>query len=257
VDLLGRYYPESRFGGFSDVDGTVLFYFRARALIEASSVVLDVGCGRGVKGEDPIPARRDLQILTGACARVIGIDIDTDAQENPYVDEFRLIADGPGSWPVGASEIDVCIVDSVVEHIESPNQFFFECARVTKPGGYLCIRTANVLSYAGMISRLIRNRLHAGVLAKVQAGRKGVDVFPTVYRCNTIGRIRRLLDKHGFDHCVYGYEAEPAYLSFSRLLYRLGVLYQRLAPSGLRTAIFAFARRRLGEMASPTSEKSL
>ena len=41
---------------------------------------------------------------------------------------------------------------------------------------------------------------------------------------------------------VYGYDAEPSYLAFSRVAYFLGVLWQRLAPGFLRSAIFAFAR---------------
>lgn len=55
-------------------------------------------------------------------------------------------------------------------------------------------------------------------------------MFPTYYRCNSIHKMRRILDKHGFQHAVYGYEVEPAYLSFSKFAYRLGVWYQRLAP---------------------------
>jgi hypothetical protein len=49
--------------------------------------------------------------------------------------------------------------------------------------------------------------------------------------------------RHGFDHVVYGYEAEPSYLHFSRLAYVLGVLHQRFAPGFLKPAIFGFARR--------------
>jgi len=41
---------------------------------------------------------------------------------------------------------------------------------------------------------------------------------------------------------VYGYEAEPSYLNFSKLVYAFGVLHQRLAPGFIRPALFAFAR---------------
>jgi hypothetical protein len=50
-------------------------------------------------------------------------------------------------------------------------------------------------------------------------------------------------DQHGFDHCVYGYEAEPYHLGFSRLAYFCGVLHQRLAPGLCKTTLFAFARK--------------
>jgi hypothetical protein len=52
-----------------------------------------------------------------------------------------------------------------------------------------------------------------------------------------------MLERHGFDHCVYGYQSDPAHFGFSRILYALGVLHQRLAPAAIKPAIFAFAER--------------
>lgn len=86
-----RFYPEAKFGGFTDIDGTVAFYNRINALLEPSFVVLDVGCGRGAFNEDLVPLRRDLRILKGKVAKVIGIDVDRDAADNPSLDDFRLI----------------------------------------------------------------------------------------------------------------------------------------------------------------------
>ncbi|HEX9617275.1 MAG TPA: hypothetical protein VGA03_07640, partial [Anaerolineales bacterium] len=98
MNFKSLYYPESRFGGFSNVDGTVAFYNRVNALVQPSSVVVDVGCGRGAYVEDPVPYRLQLRILKGKCQKVIGIDVDPKGKENPYIDEFRLIE---GSrWPV-------------------------------------------------------------------------------------------------------------------------------------------------------------
>ena len=37
------YYPETSYGGFTGVDGTMAFYLRVNALIEPSSHVLDFG----------------------------------------------------------------------------------------------------------------------------------------------------------------------------------------------------------------------
>jgi hypothetical protein len=48
--------------------------------------------------------------------------------------------------------------------------------------------------------------------------------------------------QYGFDSVAYGYEAEPAYLSFSSLAYRAGVLHQKLAPGFLKPYIFAFGK---------------
>jgi len=51
-----------------------------------------------------------------------------------------------------------------------------------------------------------------------------------------------MMKKHGFEGVVYGYEAEPSYLSFSKSAYRLGVLHQRFAPRFLKPVIFAFGK---------------
>jgi len=74
----------------------------------------------------------------------------------------------------------------------------------------------------------------------VQDKRKIEDVFPTVYKCNTAGSIKKKMKFYGFDSVVYGHEAEPSYLSFSGMAYCFGVLYQRLAPNFLKGSIFAF-----------------
>lgn len=243
-ELLSAYYPESKYGGFTDIDGTILFYLRVNALINSSSVVLDVGCGRGAHAEDPIPIRRELRIFKGKCAETIGIDVDETVKDNPFLDEFRLMESS--RWPLEDESVDVCMCDNVLEHIEDPELFFSESKRVIKPGGYLCVRTPNALNYIAVFSKLIPNKYHASVISKVQDGRKEVDVFPTYYRCNTRRRIRHMLAKHGFDSCVYGYESEPSYLSLSRVSYFLGVMHQKLAPSLLRASIFAFGRKNKG-----------
>jgi SAM-dependent methyltransferase len=235
-----RFYPESRFGGFTDVDGTIAFYTRAQALVGPMSVVLDVGCGRGAYAEDPVGIRRELRIFKGKVGRVIGIDVDPEAAGNPFLDEFRPL--GNGEWPVPDSSIDVAVADCVLEHVADPPSFFENAHRVLSPGGVLCLRTTNAWSYVALAARLVPNRHHAQVTARVQEKRKAEDVFPTLYRCNSVPKLRRALERHGFEGVAYGYEAEPSYLEFSRFAYRIGVLHQRLAPKLLRPALLAFAR---------------
>jgi hypothetical protein len=50
MNIKEMFYPESRFGGFSDIDATITFYDRINSLIQKSDTVLDIGCGRGVWG---------------------------------------------------------------------------------------------------------------------------------------------------------------------------------------------------------------
>jgi SAM-dependent methyltransferase len=238
-----HFYPETRFGGFTNVDGTIVFYSRVNALIQPSSVIVDFGCGRGQYLEDQVTWRRNLRILKDKGERVIGLDIDPRAAGNPYVDEYRTIVDGQ-PWPIQDGSIDLVVCDSVVEHLAVPNEFFAEAHRVLIPQrGFLCIRTPNAWSYVGIAQRLIPNRYHANVLQRAQEFRKEEDVFPTFYRCNTIKALQKMLRAHSFDSLTYGYESEPSYLEFSRFFYWLGVIHQRLAPRSLSPVLHAFGRR--------------
>ncbi len=240
MDFLERYYPESRFGGFSDVDGTIAFHARVNALIEPHMVILEVGCGRGAPRLEKVKYRRDLRIYKGKVKTYIGIDVDEGARENPYLDEFRLITD---NWPVENESIDLCICESVLEHISDIDHFFSEFNRVLKKDGLLCMRTPNLLNYIHLIAYIIPSRFHADILKKAQSGRREEDVFPTYYKCNTIRKLRRTLETHGFKAVVYGYEAEPRYLQFSKFAYFLGVLHQRYAPRMFKSSIFVFSQK--------------
>ncbi|MDH3627222.1 MAG: class I SAM-dependent methyltransferase [Acidobacteriota bacterium] len=240
MDNKRRFYPEVRFGGFTDIDGTVAFYNRIHALLDPAMVVLDVGCGRGAFDEDDVPLRRDLRILKGKVSRVVGIDVDPDASDNPFLDDFRLIEGA--TWPVESDSIDLIVCDYVLEHIPDPGQLFGEVRRVLKDGGYLCIRTSNRWSYIAIAARLIPNRYHSKVTSTVQEDRKEEDVFPTVYRCNTRGKLRKLMTSVGFECVVYGYESEPSYLAFSTIAYFFGVIHQRLAPAFIRPSLVAFGK---------------
>jgi SAM-dependent methyltransferase len=238
-----RFHPESEFGGFTDLDGTLCFYLRVHELLPASGVAVDVGCGRGAQGDDRVRVRRELRTLRGKCRRVVGIDVDPDARNNQYVDEFRLIGDD-GRWPLEDASADLAVADWVIEHVNDPDAFMAEAARVLRPRGHLCIRTVNARGYVGLASRLVPSGRHHGVLSRVTPGREERDVFPTLYRCNTIQKLRKALDRAGFEAVVYGFEGDPTYLEFSSPSYALGLLYRRLAPSPLRFGLRAWGRRR-------------
>lgn len=234
-------FPEAKFGGFSYTDGTVAFYAHLAAMIRPDMTVADIGCGRGTQADDPVQFRRELRILRGKASKVVGLDVDPVAKENPFIDEFRMIEGD--RWEAADAEFDVCVADFVLEHIERPDAFFAELARVTKPGGVVALRTTNVRSYVGLASRLIPNRHHAKVATRVQERRKAEDVFPTYYRCNTPGKLRRALRKAGFEPAVRGYEAEPMYFAFSPFLYRMAALHTKLMPQAFHVGLFAYGRR--------------
>jgi SAM-dependent methyltransferase len=235
------FYPEVHFGGFTRFDGTIEFYTRVNALLHPDSVVLDFGCGRGQHSEDPVNARRQLQCLKGRVARVIGLDVDPVGQNNPTIDEFRLLIPGQ-PWPVEDRSVNLILGDCVIEHLPDPRVLFREAQRVLMPNGFLCMKTTNLLSYVGLAAKLVPNRWHAPVLSRVQTDRKPQDVFPTLYRCNTIHALRREMKAHNFRAAVYGHDAGPGYLAFSRIAYAAGAIHQRIAPPAIRPMILAFGQ---------------
>jgi ubiquinone/menaquinone biosynthesis C-methylase UbiE len=220
TDPLIAFYPESRFGEFSRFDGTIGFYARVNELANFDSVVLDIGCGRGVWLNDPVHIRRQLRDFKGRCARIIGADVDSSAAENPSLDEFRLLTGA--TWPFEDNSIDVCICDVTIEHVDNIDTFLREAARVVKPGGYMAIRTPNVFSYFGLASRLLPHRYHVRLAPRGSIAAEK-DVFSTFYRCNNKWKLSRALKKAGFDAYVYNYEQEPRYPSFWMPTYALGV----------------------------------
>jgi len=248
-------YPESRFGGFSERDGTIAFYNRVNALIRKDHHVLEIGCGRGGHQEDPVEYRRDLRVLSGKCALLTGIDVDEIAAGNPYLDRFLLMNEK--KWPLLDDSVDVAIADHVLEHVADPNYFFAECQRVMKKDGLLCIRTTNKRGYVATIARLIPRHWLSSVIHTAQPGRKHEDVFVAEYKANNKKKLKKLLNHYGFlEHCVYTHESEPAYFGFSNVIYRIVAQWHRIAPAWLRNSIFVFARK-VREHNDPISEKEL
>ncbi len=240
---IERVFPEARYGGFSRIDSTIAFYLRINALLKSTDVVIDVGCGRGSYKDDPVPLRRSLRILKGKVGKVIGLDPDPAAANNPFLDEFLLISHPRSKWPLSDECADMVVADWTLEHVESPDEFFSELARVLKPNGYFCARTTNVWGLAGMVARIIPERYHARILRRIQPERQELDIFPTHYKCNSVLSIRRRLNRYGLEGVVVGYPGFTGYLQFSCALLYLGHVLESMAPHYLRHVLMVFAQK--------------
>lgn len=192
--------------------------------------------------EDSCDYRRNLQTFKGKCAKVLGIDVDPAGATNPSLDEFRLIED-ERHWPVDDQSIELAVCDYVLEHVAHPDEFMAEARRVLKPGGVLCARTPNKSGYVAVVARLIPQRLHGRVLARLAPDRKAGDVFTAYYRCNSKAALTSALRRHGFDACVYRNEGEPSYLQFSRIAYQVGAVMHRWLPDYFKSNLLCFARK--------------
>lgn len=117
ISFLGRVYK--RF--FS----SPLLYFCARRF---GNRIVEIGSGTGSG------------ILGAFPKQVRGLEI------NPYAVEYCKAAGlnvnlikVDGAFPIADGEVDVCVLDNVLEHIEYPRRTLDECYRITKENGGLVI----------------------------------------------------------------------------------------------------------------------
>lgn len=242
MTLKERFSPESQFGGFSRNDAAIEFYSRIGALVEPDHEILDFGAGRGAQvAEDPHAFRRELKIFKGRCKHVEGCDVDGAVSENPYIDKAQLIApDEP--LPYADDRFDLIFSSWVFEHIDHPETMARELLRIVKPGGYICAMTPNRFGYIALAAQLIANKAHVKLLRKIQPERKEVDVFPTRYKLNSRGDLK----KHFGEGCLiysYGVSGDPAYTFNKPILYRVFMALHRLTPSSLQPILLIFIRK--------------
>lgn len=243
-NLLERFYPEIRAGGFTRVDGTIEFYNRVNALLRPEMTIVDFGAGRGAGHvDDEVEYRRRLRSLKGKCTRVIGIDLDATVMDNPGLDEANVVEPGQ-PLPLMDHSVDLIVSDHTFEHITNPGFVSSELDRILKPGGWLLARTPNRWGYAGIGANLVPNRRHALWLKRLQTGCNEKDVFPTIYRLNTRRALRRYFPAARFHHYTYGYTPEPAYFGNSRLLWGMSKFLFRLTPESMAPVWMVVLKKR-------------
>ncbi len=198
-------------------------------------VVLDAGCGSGRFEHD----------LKSRARTVIGIDLTPDIADNKWV-AHRLLG-SLYQLPLADESVSFVVCKYVLEHLQEPEAAFAEVARVLEPGGYFLIHTPNRFHYVPVIASLLPHSMHEKINAA--RGRAQSDTFPTVYRANSLRRIRRLARDAGLEVVeLRTLESKPNYLVFSRLAYLVGVAYERIVNrfnilSPLRVNIFGLLRK--------------
>jgi SAM-dependent methyltransferase len=242
--VLATAFPEVGAGGYTRMDGSVEFYSRVQALLRPDMRVLDYGAGRAHWFEDDVcQYRRSVRQIKGKVKELVACDVDPAVTSNRSADTVvEIAADQP--LPFADDSFDLIVADYVFEHIQDPQQVANELGRVLAPGGWICARTPNALGYVALCSRLINNRFHVKMLGLVQPHRKAMDVFPTVYRLNTLGAIRKYFPTARYDNYAYRYNAEPAYFFGSRVVFACLRLVHWLLPPQCASQLFVFLRRR-------------
>jgi SAM-dependent methyltransferase len=142
--------------------------------------VLHAGCGW-----DRLEVSRP---YSGIC-QVVGIDLDPRVA-SMFHSEFRL--GSLTALPFEASGFDLILCEYVVEHLDDPSSAFREMHRVLKPGGRILLLTPNLYSYKVLGAAITPHWFHLR-MGRIRYGRGHEDdMYPTRYRCNTLGDVKRL-----------------------------------------------------------------
>jgi len=159
-----------------------------------------------------------------------GVDPEQDVLENPFLDEAKIIDLSTNIIPYEDNTFDVVFSCNVMEHIQMPDVMFHEIMRVLKPGGVFVSKTTNKWHYATIIARGTPTWFHT--LYNRLRGRRTVDTFPTVYKCNSKAAIEKGAEHAGFRvKKIQLIEGRPEYLRIMPIMYFCGYLYERLVNS--------------------------
>ena len=102
--------------------------------------------------------------------------------------------------------------------------------------------------YGTLVARCVPNRFHARIV-RMAEGREEEDTFPTEYKTNTRGAVRRLSADAGLAVESFEYLSQyPNYLMFNGALFFIGMCFEKLiarfdALRGLRGWILVTLRK--------------
>jgi SAM-dependent methyltransferase len=194
-----------------------LYRHAIRQYLRSGQRLLDAGCGRYLKFS------RELSGI----AHVVGIDLDSVLETSNKANPFAVRGD-LGRLPFQSESFDMVITRHVVEHLEDPLQVFREFHRVLRPGGTLVVLTPNKYDYVSLFAAMTPHWVHAKLVSRIFRVPEH-DVFPTLYRANTLSRLPKSLGSAGLViREIRTLSHYPAYLMFSPVLFRVGMWYERL-----------------------------
>ncbi len=194
--------------------------------------VLDIGCGNGNFVIDELRDR---------FSDVIGVDMDTNAVTKNKTCNEVVLYDGH-ALPFPNNSFDVVLSLWVLEHIRDPKEFFAEVSRVLRPGGFFGFVTPNKRSALVGVRRL----LHSSISNKLVTwlyGREEEDIFPVLYRVNSLEDITRFAKKVNLTPSYLLENPDPTYTSFGKVSYYLSALFSSLSISFVKPHIVGILKK--------------
>ena len=225
------FYPD-----FGDNWDDLTFRMCVLAYLRPTHSALDLGAGVGKVSQ---------MKFRGMASHVAGIDPDPRVLQNPNLDS-RVVGCAE-RLPYENDSFDVVFSDNVFEHLPDPSAVMKEVRRVLRPEGYLLLKTPNRRHYVPTLARLTPHRFHRFVNGI--RGRSEGDTFPTLYRANSAGALRRAARGAGLRVVeIRAVEGRPEYLRVWWPLYLLGLMYERAVNSlhvleGFRVVLIAVLQK--------------
>jgi ubiquinone/menaquinone biosynthesis C-methylase UbiE len=180
--------------------------------------VLDLGCGRGGV----------LEQLGESVGYPLGLDPDVISLREHRIAGLPRAAALADSIPLRDNSVDILVCSWVLEHVADPARVFGEIRRVLRPGGFFVFLTPNATSPIALINRALRP-LQQTLVPRLY-GRAEADTFPVLYRANTVRKITTLAVDTGLRVESIQGVADPTYLAFNPLLFRLSTNLTRITP---------------------------
>lgn len=197
------------------------------------TTILDIGCGRTDYMCD----------LYEKANLAIGLDPDVDAlNENPSI-HMKIAGDFDALNTLDDCSVDLIVSSWTLEHLQNPDELFYQVQRLLKPGGRFISLTPNKYSLITTVSRLIPNKYHPGLVRKFW-GRGENNTYPAFYKINCVKDIQRFADEYQLEVERVDFLKDPSY--YTRNKKKIGTvfnLHKSFVPKGLSEGMLLILKK--------------
>ena len=212
---------------------TEVFANWVRHYLRPSSRILDIGCGRGGLVEQ----------LEHSLTQIVGIDPDWNSLQEHRLNLPRVVAIS-NDLPFATNSFDVTYASWVLEHLQEPLQTFASLSRVLRPGGVFVFITPNGRHPLATLNHSLgRFGQVQGKLVERFYDRAADDAFPTYYRANKQNEIESLCQQTGLVLERLTAVADPTYLAFNQIMYRLMCAFEERLSDGRKLHLVGVVRK--------------
>jgi SAM-dependent methyltransferase len=199
--------------------------------LKADDVWMDAGCGSNILTVE----------LSEYSANGFGIDYTIHPE---LLNREKFIQGDLEKQPVKNGSIDLIISNMVVEHLDNPGKVLKEYHRILKPAGSFIFRTTNKYYPTQFFGHLFSKNVKDKIINRI-FGVEAHDIFPTVYKINSLSDIRKQLGQNKFN--VHRLEAVEDLHMFNRIVFEFSYIFyhiQKLKPFYfLRNNIVCWAKK--------------